>query len=151
MGAIRDEWEDTPGAEFMSPAEVDRRLGMLRESCLFYLKLDFALFAALGAFVSYIGWRDFELLAALNEYRHLLHGLMFLVIGGLLLEWRLSRSRFLSRLTAANPDPALVLRGLKLFRWGYLVQVWGHLTLVLFCSGYLFGAANIAAELLSKG
>jgi len=147
MGKLWEAFFSIPEPEPMEASEVDRRLALLRDCCQFYLKVDFAVFAAAGAIISFLGWRDDALVFALSDYRWIFLYMVFLVIYGLMFEMDISKSRILSSMTISKPDPIVIRDGLKKLRRAYQIQVWGHLVAFLCGSGFVAGAVAKYTEL----
>lgn len=126
--------------------EPDHMLAALtrwRDSCIFYFKFDLALVAATAAMVSFFNIRGTNLIATAYEYKFILYSLISLIVYAFVYELYITNTcnrSDLGQLLSNSKHRKIIYR---LFSWGYAIQVFAHVMLLVgalgFAGGYVDG------------
>jgi hypothetical protein len=114
----------------------DSKLARLRESSLFYLKLDFGITAAIATAASAFKLDGNDLLFGIVQFRYIAQAILWFIVYALAFELLITRSRNSSPLQS-GVDPRkseLAARNLLIL---YTVQVFAHILLLVYCIGYI--------------
>jgi hypothetical protein len=114
-------------------------LARWRESCVFYFKFDLALIAAVAAIVSFFRIEGDAVFQAASEYKLALHYLIAMLVYALVLEMNITNTcnrKDLAQLLSDERRSVWMYRG---FKWAYMLQVLGHVGLLVFAIGFASG------------
>ena len=128
----------------MTTAELDGKLSRIRESCIFYLKLDLAMLAAIATIASVLKLDGTGLMMLLTRHRQELNILAGLIIFAVIFELALlyTRTNLLSPRTTSGVQQIVV----SAFSYAYAVQVLGHIFLIVGLFSYLAGVLNCLSD-----
>ena len=115
----------------MTRQDLDNRLSKFRESCIFYLKLDLGILAAVITFASAFQFTGREFIEQLSQHEMDLILLASLIVYALFYEYWLQ----LTGNTASYDDTSSYPRIVKLYSIVSFIQTFGH---VLFFCRYIF-------------
>ncbi|MGB0218342.1 MAG: hypothetical protein ACPGJF_03325 [Sinimarinibacterium flocculans] len=124
---------------------MDEKLGRLRESVLFYVKLDFALVAGIAALASTLQIPADELLRTAAELRLGVTFFLALISYALALELLITSTRN-SDIASKPSRGRLSGLGLSITKWGYGFLVLAHTAMIGFISGYLLSSMELLLQ-----
>ncbi len=125
---------------------LQQALSRWREGCLFYFKLDLAIFAAIAAVASYLKVEDSDLLLAAHEYKTSLLMLVALVVYALFFELYITHTSNRRDLPVRVQNEKWVQVAYAWLMWGYRVQVIGHVMFVVHAAAFFHGYSDSFAE-----
>lgn len=124
-------------------SSFDESLARWRDSCLFYFKFDLAMIAAAAAIVSFFKLEGTALLKEAAEFRPVLQFLAWMLVYALFFELQITSVRNSTDLPVLIADVKKRTRILRVFSWGYTLQVLLHslfvVGLLAYTSGYVDG------------
>ena len=117
--------------------QTDEIIVRIRESALFYLKLDFGFVAGLVTLISTTKIELKEALSAAADINIIIQCFIFLIVLALLIELSTTSLRnSISLKTEIKERHLLLIR--RIVESFYLIQVMAHIALIGFFAGYLF-------------
>jgi hypothetical protein len=123
----------------MTPEQTNRWIDRLRESAVFYLKMDFALLAAAAALLTLFRLENKEMVKVLSQMSESIDWLLALIAYGLTLE------RSFVYLPNEFKDEKAARITLWIIKIAFSVQLLLHLYFLGYLGGYFLGWLEVAS------